>query len=64
VHPKGKSMSQGMQGMIDRRALLQFAAAGSTLLFAPGTAAAAADTVSVGAAGLDAAYAPLLRKEQ
>jgi hypothetical protein len=61
VHPKGKSMSQGM---IDRRALLQFAAAGSTLLFAPGTAAAAADTVSVGAAGLDAAYAPLLRKEQ
>jgi hypothetical protein len=60
VHPKGKSMSQGM---IDRRALLQFAA-GSALLFAPGTVAAAADTVSVGAAGLDAAYAPLLRKEQ
>ena len=52
------------QGMIDRRALLQFAAAGFTLLFAPGTAAAAADTVSVGAAGLDAAYAPFLRKEQ
>lgn len=47
------------QGMIDRRALLQFAAAGSTLLFAPGTAAAAADTVSVGAAGLDVAYAAI-----
>jgi NitT/TauT family transport system substrate-binding protein len=52
---KGKSMSQGM---IDRRALLQFAAAGSTLLFSPRTAMAA-DTVSVGAAGLDVAYAAI-----
>ena len=46
------------QAMIDRRALLQFAAAGSTLLFAPGTAAAA-DAVSIGAAGLDVAYAAI-----
>jgi len=43
---------------INRRALLQFAAAGSTLLFTPGIAAAA-DTVSVGAAGLDVAYAAI-----
>jgi NitT/TauT family transport system substrate-binding protein len=50
------------QAMIDRRALLQFAAAGSTLFFTPGitpSIAAAADTVSVGAAGLDVAYAAI-----
>src|ERR1700730_2822191 len=46
------------QAMIDRRVLLQFAAAGSTLLFAPGTAAAA-DAISIGAAGLDVAYAAI-----
>jgi NitT/TauT family transport system substrate-binding protein len=46
------------QAMIDRRALLQFAAAGSTLLLAPRTAAAA-DAMSIGAAGLDVAYAAI-----
>jgi NitT/TauT family transport system substrate-binding protein len=46
------------QAVIDRRSLLQFAAAGSTLLFAP-SIAAATDTVSVGAAGLDVAYAAI-----
>ncbi len=47
-----------VQGKIDRRALLQFAAAGSTLLFAPGKARAA-EALSVGAAGLDVAYAAI-----
>src|SRR5882757_7365139 len=46
------------QAMIGRRALLQFAAAGSTLLFTP-KMASAADTLSVGAAGLDVAYAAI-----
>jgi NitT/TauT family transport system substrate-binding protein len=46
------------QAMIGRRALLQFAAAGSTLFFTP-KMASAADTVSVGAAGLDVAYAAI-----
>lgn len=46
------------QAVIDRRSLLQFAAAGSTLFFVP-RIAAAADTVSVGAAGLDVAYAAI-----
>lgn len=41
-----------------RRAVLQFAAAGSTLFVAP-LDALAADSVSVGAAGLDVAYATI-----
>src|SRR5260370_19285401 len=46
------------QGMSGRRAVLKLAGAGYTLLFSPRTAMAA-DTVSVGAAGLDVAYAAI-----
>jgi NitT/TauT family transport system substrate-binding protein len=52
-------MSQGSkQGPITRRTVLQFAAAGSTLLVSP-PYASAADQLALGAAGLDVAYATI-----
>jgi len=46
------------RSLIDRRTVLQFAAAGSTVLLMPKTASAA-DSIAVGGAGLDVAYAAI-----